>query len=189
MPLLNGTLELHDIKDAEKFCRHILDNHLRRTRAALNPADQEDALAYLVETCWELSTRYDTTRSSSFSKYAYNILQRRIIDWYRSRYYRDQTSTDWYRKRNPDTTPPDPEQQRNFHFPASLDAPDPDGRTRQPAAPDHSGTDPVDFAQRTRNGDPLLDCDPDLYDALNRRRRKGPQPQHLRRKATPRRAA
>jgi DNA-directed RNA polymerase specialized sigma24 family protein len=164
--MLNGTLKLHDIKDTEKFARTILDAHLRRTKATLNPTDNDDALAYLVATAWELSLTYQPSRSSSFSKYAYSILTMRTIDWYRQRYYRDQTSTDWYRRANPNANPPTPEEQRNFHFPATLD--DTNNTHLEPAQTDHSERDTLGFALRARNSDPLTDCDPDLFNAVKR---------------------
>lgn len=200
MPLLNGTLQLHDIQDVEKFARRILDNHLRKTRGTLNHTDTEDALAYLVETAWELSLTYNPERTSSFSKYAYTRLSLRIIDWYRTRFYRDQTNTDWYRRNNPNAKTIDPAARRQFHFPDSLDRPaetglhNGDGDSggfyhKEPAAPDHSGQDPLDFAQLAGTGNPLLDCDPDLFDALNRRHRTSKRHHNLRRPATTRRAA
>lgn len=163
--MLNGVMALHDIRDTEKLCRRILDNHLRKTRATLNHHDTEDAVSYLIETAWELSLRYDPNRNTSFSKYAYSVLALRIVDWYRTRYYRDQTSSDWYRRTNPNTThdPDDIERRRNFHFPTTLDT-----DTQQPAQEDHRDRDTLAFALRARNTDPLADCAPALYDALAR---------------------
>jgi len=163
--LLNTELQLHDIRDTERLCRRVLDNHLRKTKATLNHHDTEDAISYLVETAWELSTRYDPARTSSFSKYAYSVLTMRVVDWYRQRFYRDQTSTDWYRRNNPNAQPATADEQRNFHFPATLDQ----DTHEPPAAPDHRERDTLGFALRALTADPSTDCDPALFNALSRR--------------------
>lgn len=166
--LLNERLALHDIHDTEAFCRKILDKHLRNTRATLSNADHEDALAYLVATCWEISVAYDPDLSRSFSRYSYNILQRRTIDWYRARYFRDQTSTEWYRRTNPNSKPVDADEQRRFKFPESLNVDQADHRNV--AAPDHTGQDPMDFALRSLAGDLAVDCSPELLAVLSEER-------------------
>lgn len=85
MPMLNNRLQLHNVTDAENLCHRILNNHLRRTRAHLRPYDHEDAIAYLLTTIWELSERYDPTRTTvSFSTYAYRLLTLRCVDWRRN---------------------------------------------------------------------------------------------------------
>jgi DNA-directed RNA polymerase specialized sigma24 family protein len=76
--MLNGKLELHDVRDVEAFCVRILQ------RTTLTPQDHEDALAYLIESCWLLSTQYQPG-TASFSTYAGKQLPRRLIDWQRKR--------------------------------------------------------------------------------------------------------
>lgn len=82
--LLQGTLELHDVRDVEGLCRSILDRVLHSWGARLQRDDHEDALSYLIATAWRLSQRYEPGRSVSFSTYSSRILERRVVDWYRS---------------------------------------------------------------------------------------------------------
>jgi len=178
MPL-NGTLTLHDIHDVEKFNRRILDTYLRRTRATLNPDDTEDILAYLVATCWELSTRYEPTRSSSFSKYAYNILTLRIVTWYRNRwhdgrYISAQERADIGPTLSLDTITEDADNEEQHH--------------QYPAAPEHQ-QDTLDLALRASRGDPTADCDPDLARLLRRTDQQNTRDHHILRQAATRRAA
>jgi DNA-directed RNA polymerase specialized sigma24 family protein len=56
--------------------------------ARLGEDEHEDALAFLVATVWEVSTRFDPQRSRCFEHYAYSICRRRAIDWYRRHYGR-----------------------------------------------------------------------------------------------------
>lgn len=87
MRLLSGPWQLHDVRDAEALCRTVLDRVLRGWGAHLRPDDEKDALSYLLERIWVLSQRYDPTRSSlAFSTYASEILERRVVDWYRKRF-------------------------------------------------------------------------------------------------------
>lgn len=82
---MQGPFQLHDVHDVEGLCQSILNRVLRSWGARLNREDSEDALAYLIATAWRLSLRYDCTRSQiSFSTYASRILERRVVDWYRS---------------------------------------------------------------------------------------------------------
>ena len=86
MPLLNGTLQLRDIRDVERLCRSAMLEH----GADRWPwQDQEDCLAYLIERTWELSLRYDPSRDRhpSFANYAHYRLTHHIVaDWQRQHY-------------------------------------------------------------------------------------------------------
>jgi len=82
--MLNGILALHDVRDVEQFCGRIIG----RSRLELSAQDNEDLLAYLIETAWELSLLYDRGDSQyppRFSVYATNFLGLRVIDWQRAR--------------------------------------------------------------------------------------------------------
>jgi len=80
--MLAGTLALHDIRDVELYCARIL----HRANLDLAHHDSEDLLAYLVETCWELSLGYRPNgQPHRFSSYAAPILQRRVTDWQRKK--------------------------------------------------------------------------------------------------------
>lgn len=84
-PVLNERFALHDIRDVEAYCAQILHRHDHQ----LNPTDREDLLAYLIETAWELSLKYDPAgRPARFGVYAHPILQRRVTDWKRQRHGR-----------------------------------------------------------------------------------------------------
>lgn len=69
--MLNGTLTLHDIRDVEAYCTNIL----QRT----NHPHDEDTLAYLIATTWELSLTYQPGRLS-FSTWAGTTLRQRLND-------------------------------------------------------------------------------------------------------------
>src|SRR5438132_3110894 len=84
--MLNGNLELHDIRDVEGFCGRIID----RARLELSHQDNEDLWAYLIETTWELSLRFEPG-DLKFSTYATHTLRRRLVDWQR----RDGGRTRW----------------------------------------------------------------------------------------------
>lgn len=77
--VLNGRLELWDVRDVEQFCGHLIGNKW----ADLTPYEKEDLHAYLIATCWELSLRY-RPGGISFSTWAGNTLRKRAIDWYRN---------------------------------------------------------------------------------------------------------
>jgi hypothetical protein len=92
MPLLHGTLALHDprctshqctrlrcVQDTERFCRTALDTEIRRRQ--ITRIDYDDALAYLIEEAWWLAQRYDPQRSSSISTYVYTWLPDRFTNW------------------------------------------------------------------------------------------------------------
>jgi hypothetical protein len=78
--VLNQRYELHDIRDTEAFCAYIL----QRSRLTLTPQDHEDALAYLIEETWILSTRH-RPGNTPFSAHAATRLPQRLIDWQRKR--------------------------------------------------------------------------------------------------------
>lgn len=70
--------------NVEALANQVLDRRLSAWNAALGPHHREDAIAYLVATCWELSEKYDPSRGLSFSTYAYRMLSLRVADWYRA---------------------------------------------------------------------------------------------------------
>jgi hypothetical protein len=78
--MLNGKLELDDVRDTEAFCTYILN----RARLNLTPHEHEDALAYLIEETWILSTRH-RPGNTPFSAHAATRLPQRLIDWQRKR--------------------------------------------------------------------------------------------------------
>ena len=83
--MLSHKLALYDIDDVEAFCTSIF-----KPRAPAIPSrDHEDAIAYLIETTWELSLDYNAgALPSRFGFYAKRILARRLIDWQRRQYGR-----------------------------------------------------------------------------------------------------
>lgn len=85
-----GRIAYHDINDVEAFCLRIV----HRSGLELAWHERDDLLAYLVETCWELSRVY-RPGGIRFSTYANTILSRRTVDWVRQ--YRGRDS----RARNP----------------------------------------------------------------------------------------
>jgi RNA polymerase sigma factor (sigma-70 family) len=85
--LLTTPLALHDVANVENFARAALEQRLRHFGARLDADKYEDALSELISVAWELSLRYDTSRSDqSFSTYAGRILRFRVADWFRGRY-------------------------------------------------------------------------------------------------------
>jgi hypothetical protein len=93
--LLNGTLELHDVKDVEATCRSILERALlSRNVSYLDVHEYEDALSFFVNTAYEFSLKYDPERvrnedgtiGMSFSTYLHRFLPARLADWYRQRF-------------------------------------------------------------------------------------------------------
>ena len=80
-------LQLHDVHDAEGFAAAIAN----RSRLNLSPDDREDLRQFLLISLWELSLRYergDPRYPSRFGSYASGILQRRVVDWARSKWGR-----------------------------------------------------------------------------------------------------
>jgi DNA-directed RNA polymerase specialized sigma24 family protein len=90
--------------DAGELCRSVARKYFA-SNPGLNPSDREDLESYLLEHVWRLGERYaPTTRSARFDSYAGAILQRRCVDWRRSRYRR--TRWQWsdgrsYERRHP----------------------------------------------------------------------------------------
>jgi hypothetical protein len=82
--LLNARWSLFDIDDVELFCWAIV----ARSKLTLTDADREDLVVYLVETCWELSLRYNDQSPKGFSAGARAILAHRVVDWQRIRFGR-----------------------------------------------------------------------------------------------------
>lgn len=81
--MLNGTLTLHDIRDTEAFCNHLIHN----SHLDLQPRDRDDLLAYLISEAWRLSETYDHGNPkypSRFSVIATDRLRKRITDWLRT---------------------------------------------------------------------------------------------------------
>lgn len=79
--MLSAKLPLHDIQDVEAFVASIVE----RRNFDLSWHDQEDLLAFLVETCWELSRQRPAPWRDSFSGWVYPYLRQRTVDWQRQR--------------------------------------------------------------------------------------------------------
>jgi hypothetical protein len=174
--LLQGQLRLHDVDDVEALAGKALDDAIsgfggkRRPDNGhyLSTPDREDAIAYLITTCWHLAARYNPDRGWSFSKYAYRTLRLRTVDWYRQRY----GDSRWHT------------QEQRQHL--SLDNPDPvhdtdaDPRTRR---------NRLDEALGTWNLDPATHSNPDLERALLRPSSRPTDLNHPKSQRAPRRAA
>ena len=128
--MLNSRLALHDVDDAEGFCAQLAG----RAGLELSFHEREDLLAFLIATCWFLSTKYEPG-GMAFSTYATYTLKLRIVDWQRAKKGRSK----WQFK---DSTYERPRVQL-----VSLDALDTDG-------------DQLVDALTTQAGDPSSDCDP-----------------------------
>lgn len=85
MPLLASRLDLGNLTDVEAVCSAIVRRQLSSGAGYLEPADREDAIAYLIGETWALWLRFDAERGATFRTYASPILQRRIVDWYRAK--------------------------------------------------------------------------------------------------------
>lgn len=96
--MLQGKLELWDIRDVEQFVNTII----QRARLDLNHHDREDLAAFLIETTWELSLRYQPG-GITFSTWAGNTLRLRIVDHTRNREGRTKWtfSTHTYQRERP----------------------------------------------------------------------------------------
>jgi hypothetical protein len=81
--LLSSTFTLHDVRDVESFTGRIVE----RSGLRLSVEDREELHVYLIETCWEISIRFEPGRIS-FSSFAGSTLPRRVIDWERQRFGR-----------------------------------------------------------------------------------------------------
>jgi hypothetical protein len=90
-PMGNGGAREQALVARHRRRREVLrqgaDRPAPRLARLLREHDHEDAVAYLVQTCWQRSQRYDSERGWSFSKWAYNILRLRVVDWYRQRFH------------------------------------------------------------------------------------------------------
>ena len=80
MPLLPAKLTILDVDDVERFASQIV----RFSGLDLSHHEREDLTAYLIETAWELSLRYDPAGVSSFRIWARRTLRLRCVDWVRS---------------------------------------------------------------------------------------------------------
>lgn len=84
MALLSGVVSLHDVDDVEGLARRALDDSITSWGARLSALDYEDAMSYLLEVMVRLAGSYDPAKGrNSFSTFAYRILRRRVVDWYR----------------------------------------------------------------------------------------------------------
>lgn len=93
--LLNGVLELGDMRNVEHACDGIIVQYLRSRRSMLTPSEREDLLAFLVSESWMLHRRYDATRGAKFSTFAYPQLRLRVVDWYRRKLGRGAGPGEW----------------------------------------------------------------------------------------------
>jgi hypothetical protein len=166
VPLLARRFALLDIDDVERFCRRVLTAHLRRTRAYLRPADEDDALAYLIALCWELSLRHDPAQGVTFATYAYRLLSLRVVDWRRQQEGRTrwQFAGGSYERARVD--------------PLSLNA----------RRGGDDGDAELGESVAARTGDPAVHRDPDLVRVLAERSGEEPWREHESRQRVPRRA-
>ena len=136
--MLTGKLSLHEIDDVERFVVAIVNRH----QPGLNYDDHDDLIVHLVETCWELSLRYQPG-GITFSTWSRATLQKRLVDWQRQRFGR----TRWVFHDRVVERPPTEL--------VSLDADDPDGP-------------PLGETLGSRAGDPALGRSPDLARLLGK---------------------
>jgi hypothetical protein len=85
MPMLNGTLSLHDVRDVEAAAHRVAEDWLRQKRAYLREHHKADLVAYLIAIAYELSLNHKP-EVSSFSQRFYRTGSLRITDWYRSEF-------------------------------------------------------------------------------------------------------
>lgn len=135
--MLARPVALWDIRDCESFCARALDAQLRAMHATLIPQEHEDALAYLIGFCFELSLKFEPERCTSFSKYAYNGLRRWGV-------------TNWFRQR----------------FGSTRSRPLPELLHLDPFVTDRYGRNRLESLERGGTGDPARDRSPDLAGAL-----------------------
>ncbi|MDQ5821692.1 MAG: hypothetical protein M3540_09640 [Actinomycetota bacterium] len=83
--MLNGTLTLRDVDDAEAFVRAVVRSFHRGGPGPAGGRETEELVAELLAVAWAESERFDDTRSVRFSKHLLSILHRRTTDWYRRR--------------------------------------------------------------------------------------------------------
>lgn len=93
--VLNGVLSLGDIRNVEKACDRIVEQHLRARRSMLTPSERDDLLAYLIGETWVLWRRYDPARGAKFATFAYPQLRLRVLDWYKIRIGRGSSPGHW----------------------------------------------------------------------------------------------
>lgn len=149
MGLLSSRLALLDIDDVEAFTRTTIDNYLQQHSAYLNPDDYDDLVAYLVGITWELSERFDPSRSKqSFSTYVIWITRKRVPNWYRSRW------------------PGSRFNRAEAHAVVSLEGL-PTNSVERLAAPDPDEREPLGLLVAAIAGDPSADCDPALARLLS----------------------
>src|SRR6266511_5523419 len=87
------------IRDLERLCRQVLNSHLRagaRKNGELpgsqpmSDADYDDALAFLIETGWEVAQDFrvedDGRGTNKLAGWTVWVLHRRIVDYRRKRY-------------------------------------------------------------------------------------------------------
>ena len=80
--VLGSRLALHDVDDVERLCRRVI----RQSGLELNFHEEEDLLAYLVATTWELSLRFERgVIRKDFGCWATVTLKRRTTDWVRAK--------------------------------------------------------------------------------------------------------
>ncbi|MDQ2983520.1 MAG: sigma-70 family RNA polymerase sigma factor [Actinomycetota bacterium] len=93
--MLGGTLQLHDVRDAERLARSVIGKYERqgaargeRGRCYIREADRDDAVAFLVAEVWRAAKRFDAARFGGrpFSAFAVQVAHRRLIDWLRLTY-------------------------------------------------------------------------------------------------------
>lgn len=152
MTMLNGTLQLHDLRDVEAAAHRIAEDYLKQRRAYLREHDRADLIAHLIGVAWELSLTHDTARGWSFSKRFYNVGMLRVTDWYRAH---------WHDLRSPKPA-----------LPLSLDAP------AGPDTPDGPSPSLVEtLADQAGPGDLATDLDSDrLVGWLRHHRDRGQTP-------------
>lgn len=88
MALLAHRLDLGNLIDVEAFCSRIVTRQLASAGGYLEPADREDAIAYLIGEAWILYSRFDAAKGATFWTYSSPVLQRRMVDWYRTKFGR-----------------------------------------------------------------------------------------------------
>lgn len=88
--MLAEPLAIGDVHDVEGACRTVLTEELRRRGAFLEPADFDDALAYLIAEAWVASTRYHPDRGTTLRTWLFWSLRTRIVpEYYRHRFGRN----------------------------------------------------------------------------------------------------
>lgn len=167
MPLLNGVLALHDIRDTERLARQAIRD--ARGPRPDTPA-HDDLLADIIDETYEVSLRYDPQRRrAKFTSIAYRIAYYRTVDEVRR-----------YPGNARPGRRPAPELLSLEH------AFDSNSGDEQLAG---SHRDPLGNALTASTGDPANDRSPDLLRALLPRDRHQPRSQHEDDRPPARRAA